>query len=69
MNGPYEDALKELRTLCRELEEVTEPAAIGPWLMAPNEEFGGMKPIELIERGETFRIWRMIFFLKSGMPA
>ena len=23
-------------------------------------------PLELIERGETFRIWRMIFLLKPG---
>jgi len=65
----YKSRLNELRKLYDELAEVTEPEGIGPWFTAPNEEFGGMKPIELIERGEMFRIWRMVFFLKSGTPA
>ena len=65
----YKSRLNELRKLCDELAEVTEPDGIGAWLTTPNEEFAGMKPIELIERGEMFRIWRMVFFLKSGTPA
>ena len=65
----YKSRLNELRKLYDELAEVTEPDTIGVWFTAPNEEFGGMKPIELIERGEMFRIWRMVFFLKSGTPA
>ena len=65
----YKSRLNELRKLYDELAEVTEPESIGAWFTAPNEEFGGMKPIELIERGEMFRIWRMVFFLKSGTPA
>ena len=65
----YKSRLTELRKLYDELAEVTEPEGIGTWLTAPNDEFGGMKPIELIERGEMFRIWRMVFFLKSGTPA
>ena len=65
----YKSRLNELRKLYDELAEVTEPDSIGAWFAAPNEEFGGMKPIELIERGEMFRIWRMVFFLKSGTPA
>ena len=65
----YKNRLSELRKLYDELAEVTEPEGIGAWFTAPNEEFAGMKPIELIERGEMFRIWRMVFFLKSGTPA
>ena len=65
----YKSRLSELRKLYDELAEVTEPEGIGAWFTAPNEEFAGMKPIELIERGEMFRIWRMVFFLKSGTPA
>ena len=65
----YKSRLNELRKLRDELAEVTEPENIGAWFTAPNEEFDGMKPIELIERGEMFRIWRMVFFLKSGTPA
>ena len=65
----YKSRLNELRKLHDELAEVAEPESIGAWFTAPNEEFAGMKPIELIERGEMFRIWRMVFFLKSGTPA
>ena len=69
IQGIYKSHLNELRKLYAELAEVAEPGSIGSWFTAPNGEFGGMKPIELIERGEMYRIWRMIFFLKSGMPA
>ena len=65
----YKSRLNELRKLYDELAEVAEPESIGVWFTTPNEEFAGMKPIELIERGEMFRIWRMLFFLKSGTPA
>jgi transcriptional regulator with XRE-family HTH domain len=65
----YKSRLNELRKLYDELAEVTEPESIGAWFTAPNQEFGGMKPVELIERGEMFRIWRTVFFLKSGTPA
>jgi hypothetical protein len=30
---------------------------------------GGLKPIEVIERGEVDRIWQMIFFLRSGVAS
>jgi hypothetical protein len=41
---------------------------IGSWLKTPNEAFSGLKPIEVIERGEVDRIWRMIYELESGIP-
>jgi hypothetical protein len=34
----------------------------------PNEAFGGLKPLEVIERGEIDRIWQMIHLLRSGTP-
>ena len=43
--------------------------AIGPWLGQPNEAFAGLKPIEVIERGEVDRIWQMIFYLRSGIAS
>jgi hypothetical protein len=39
------------------------------WLTTPNEAFGDLKPIEVIERGEVDRIWRMIYYIESGQPA
>lgn len=62
----YKSRLNELQKLYAELAESVDPAAIGSWITLPNEDFDGLKPLELIERGETFRIWRMIFSLKLG---
>jgi hypothetical protein len=42
---------------------------IGPWLKDPNPAFDGSTPLQVIERGETDRIWRMVYELESGEPA
>jgi len=34
----------------------------------PNRAFGDLTPLEVIERGQIDRLWRMIFFLESGVP-
>lgn len=61
--------LHELRRVVDGLAEVIQKDAIGPWLEQPNGAFGGLKPIEVIERGEVDRIWQMIYDLRSGIPA
>lgn len=58
--------LSELARLQRALAEVVEPKAIGPWMLRPNAAFDGLKPLEVIERGEVDRIWAMIHALRSG---
>lgn len=60
---------KELRRVIDGLDEVIQKDAIGPWLEQPNEAFDGLKPLEVIERGEVDRIWQMIYHLRSGVPA
>jgi DNA-binding transcriptional regulator YiaG len=62
----YKSRLNELQRLYTELSEAVDPKILGSWITTPNEEFNGLKPLELIERGETFRIWRMIFLLETG---
>jgi hypothetical protein len=52
--------------LLRDLAEVIRKEAIAAWLETPNEAFGGLKPVEVVERGEIDRLWRMIYFLGSG---
>ena len=42
---------------------------IAPWLATPNDEFDGLKPLEVIERGEIDRLWDMIFYLESGIAS
>ena len=60
--------LQELRRVVDALAEVIQKDAIGPWLEQPNSAFEGLKPIEVIERGEVDRIWQMIYHLRSGAP-
>ncbi|WP_337174358.1 helix-turn-helix transcriptional regulator [Paludisphaera sp.] len=57
-----------LQRLQRALARVVRPEAIGPWLGTPNPAFSGLKPLEVIERGEVDRLWRMIHEIESGMP-
>jgi hypothetical protein len=52
--------------LLRELAAVMRKPAIASWLDAPNDGFQGLKPVEVVERGETDRVWRMIYFLGTG---
>ena len=60
--------LEELRRVIKALSEVMKKEAVGSWLKRPNDAFDGLKPIEVIERGEIDRIWSMIFQLRSGNP-
>jgi hypothetical protein len=58
----------EIRRLREALARVIRPDFIGPWLQNPNQAFSGLKPIEVIERGEVDRLRRMIYELESGIP-
>jgi len=58
----------EVERLCDSLGEVVDPACLGDWLDTPNDAFGGLKPLEVIERGEIGRLWEMCYRLRSGMP-
>lgn len=58
----------ETRRLEKALVRAMKPSAVGHWLEEPNRAFRGMKPLEVIERGEVDRIWRMLFELESGTP-
>ena len=61
--------IKELARFRDRLAEVVADDAIPVWLDAPNEAFGGLKPLEVIERGEIDRLWNMIFYLESGVAS
>jgi len=61
--------LVELRRLTNALTEVMKKESLRKWLETPNEAFDGLKPLEVIERGESDRIWSMIYFLRSGVPS
>jgi len=58
----------EMSRLRQALANVMNEDFVGEWLNAPNPAFEGLKPLEVIERGEVDRLWRMIYQLESGMP-
>lgn len=61
--------LNEVKRLKDALADVMKAEFIAGWLQTPNDAFGGLKPLEVIERGETDQIWRMIYYLESGVPS
>lgn len=58
--------LHEIDRLFDALAGVMTHGAIAPWLDTPNPAFDNLKPLEVIERGQLDRLWRMIFELESG---
>jgi DNA-binding transcriptional regulator YiaG len=64
--GLSEQRVRELQRLQAALAKLFRPEAVGPWFEKPNDAFGGLKPVEVIERGESDRIWQMIFEISSG---
>lgn len=61
--------LVELERLTDALSEVIKPDSLGTWLLTPAPAFDGLKPLEVIERGQGDRLWQMIYFLRSGVPS
>lgn len=61
--------LVELQRLTNALSEVVKKETLGQWLQTPNQAFDGLKPLEVIDRGEIDRLWGMIYYLRSGVPA
>lgn len=67
-NASTERQLAETQRLFAALARLVKPAAIGSWLETPNPAFAGSTPSQVIDRGETDRLWRMIYELESGQP-
>ena len=64
LQRPY----NEVYRLLESLKDVIDVNTLGIWFQQPNEAFDGLKPLEVIERGEIDRLWTMVFELQSGMP-
>jgi hypothetical protein len=58
--------LKEVTRLFDALADIIKSNAIAPWLQRPNKQFDGSTPLQVIERGESDRLWRMIWQLREG---
>ncbi|HEU4754307.1 MAG TPA: helix-turn-helix domain-containing protein [Armatimonadota bacterium] len=64
-----ERLLRQARDLAEQLAGLAEsPAALGEWLTAPNDYFDGLKPLEVVERGQVSRLLRFLYRLEAGEP-
>ena len=68
LNETQRRRMVEIARLQEALDEVMDSSFIADWLNSPNEHFDGLKPLEVIERGEIDRVWELVFYLRSGMP-
>jgi len=58
--------LLELQALQRELGDILESGTVGAWLRSANDVFGGERPLDVIARGQSHRIWQLLFWIQSG---
>ncbi len=68
INEAVSRRVQEIFRLRNALAKIMKEDFIGEWLDTPNEAFEGLKPLELIERGEIDQIWRMIHMIEWGIP-
>ena len=61
--------LLEIGRLVEALSRVVQPEGLRGWFLRPNAAFQGLKPLEVVERGQVDRLWQMIFFLESGVAS
>lgn len=67
-SAPVRRAITEMDRLLDGLARLMKPKEVGRWLKEPNTAFDGSTPVQVIERGQIDRIWRMLYFVESGEP-
>jgi len=67
-SAPVRRALTEMDRLLDSLGRLMKPKEVGKWLKEPNSAFDGSTPVQVIERGQIDRVWRMLYFVESGEP-
>lgn len=60
------DTLLQLWWLTTQLGELYAPADAHLWLFARHKQLGGERPVDLIQRGETEAVLKIISQLKDG---
>ena len=67
-SAPAKRVFAELDRLLDALARLMKPKEVGQWLKQPNLAFEGSTPVQVIERGQMDRIWRMLYDAESGEP-
>jgi hypothetical protein len=60
--------IKEMKRFRDALAEGMRREFIPHWLNTPCEALAGLKPVEVLERGETDGLWRVVLLIGSRMP-
>ena len=61
--------MTEAHRLCQVLAQIIPPDQFGVWMRTPNPAFEGQTPIQVMERGESDRLWRMIIQIDSNVAS
>src|SRR5467141_3089224 len=64
-SAPARKVFVEMDRLLDGLARLMQPKEVGRWLKAPNPAFEGSTPVQVIERGQMDRIWRMLYYAES----
>lgn len=67
-SAPAKKVFMEMDRLLDGLARLMKPKEVGRWLKEPNPAFDGSTPVQVIERGQGDRIWRMLYYAESGEP-
>lgn len=67
-SAPARKVITEMDRLLDALARLMQPKEVGQWLKQPNPAFDGSTPVQVIERGQLDRIWRMLYYAESGEP-
>ena len=67
-SAPAKRAFMEMDRLLDALARLMDSKEVGKWLKEPNPAFDGSTPLQVIERGQSDRLWRMLYFVESGEP-
>lgn len=59
--------INETERLQKALCEILPANQLSDWMRSPNPAFEGQTPIQVIERGESDRIWQMIFQIDDNV--
>jgi hypothetical protein len=67
-SAPAKKVFTEMDRLLDALARLMQPKEVGQWLKQPNSAFDGSSPVQVIERGQIDRLWRMLYYAESGEP-
>ena len=69
MHEASQEQIREIERLRDRLAKVMSADAIPAWLDTPNPAFDGLKPLEVVEQGEVDRLWKLLFYLETGVAS